>query len=229
MARDSAALLARWEAMQNAYVPHRVSRFELMLDLAAFPQDREARVLDLGCGPGSLSLRVLGRYPHAQVLAVDAEPVLLELGRAAASACVERIRFLQADLREGGWWAEQEGRFDLVVSATALHWLSAEHLTQVYRRIVRALKPGGCFLNSDHFASDHVETRARYRAWLRSWQQAAFHESGAEDWKPLLARRVRGVGARRAARVPRRGLDLGGERRWPAAVLAHRDAWRVWL
>jgi SAM-dependent methyltransferase len=171
-----------------------------MLDLAVLPQDREIHVLDLGCGPGSLTLCVLERYPNARVLAVDAEPILLELGRAAAYRYGERIRFLQADFREGDWWTEQEGRFDLVVSATALHWLSAGHLVQTYRHIYGALGPGGCFLNSDHFAGDRAETQARYRALLRVWQQATFRESGAEDWNGFwrglaeeLAREGRGA------------------------------------
>jgi ubiquinone/menaquinone biosynthesis C-methylase UbiE len=182
MALDSAAWLARWEAMQDAYVPFRAARFALMLDLAELPPGPVASVLDLGCGPGSLSLRVARGYPQAEILAVDAEEALLSLGCAAAASCGSPIRFLQADLREGGWWAERDGQFDLVISATALHWLNAEHLTQTYRRIFRALKPGGCFLNSDHYASDHAETQAHYRALLRSWQQTAFGASGAEDW-----------------------------------------------
>ena len=42
---------ARWEAMQNCYVPHRLYRFDLMLKLAGLPREGEAHILDLGCGP----------------------------------------------------------------------------------------------------------------------------------------------------------------------------------
>ncbi|NYV76228.1 trans-aconitate 2-methyltransferase, partial [Streptomyces sp. UH6] len=38
-------------------------------------------LLDLGCGPGSLAARLAARLPHAEIVAVDMDPLLLELGR----------------------------------------------------------------------------------------------------------------------------------------------------
>src|SRR4029077_15223279 len=72
--------LARWDAQQQRHIPDREERFTAMVDaLAAFAGPRP-RVLDLGCGPGSLSARVLDRIPGASVVAIDADPVLLAVG-----------------------------------------------------------------------------------------------------------------------------------------------------
>ncbi len=76
---------------------------------------------------------------------------------------------------------DYDGAFDLVVSATALHWLTETHLAQVYRRVYRALKPGGWFFNADHIAADDPAMQARYRDLLHEWQRANF-DAGAEDW-----------------------------------------------
>jgi SAM-dependent methyltransferase len=92
------------------------------------------------------------------------------------------IQFVLADIRRADWWGPCEGMFDLVMSATALHWLSAENLAQVYRHIYEALKPGGWLLNSDHVASDDPEMQARYRQILVEKQQAAFGAAGADNW-----------------------------------------------
>ncbi|HUZ70188.1 MAG TPA: class I SAM-dependent methyltransferase, partial [Candidatus Saccharimonadales bacterium] len=75
--------LARWDAQQQRHIPDREERFTAMVDALAAFAGREPRVLDLGCGPGSLSARVLHRLPGATVDAVDADPVLLAIGRGA--------------------------------------------------------------------------------------------------------------------------------------------------
>ncbi|MBN1877763.1 MAG: class I SAM-dependent methyltransferase [Anaerolineae bacterium] len=179
---------ARWEAMQSAYLPQREHRFDLMFCLPEFLQDAKLRILDLGCGPGSVTFCALQHYPNAHIIAVDADPVLLEMGREIELANYElqianrrNVEFIQADLRDGNWWEDYEGAFDLVVSATALHWLSAGHLRETYRRVYCALKPGGWFFNADHIASDDPVTQAHYRQLLREWQQANF-DTGVEDW-----------------------------------------------
>lgn len=184
----------RWEAMQNCYVPHRLHRFDLMLRLAELPGDRKARILDLGCGPGSLAFRALQHYPCSRILAVDSDLILLTMGRRIAQASADRIQFLEADIRQADWWMPLEKSFDLIISATALHWLKAEHLAQAYRQIYRALKPGGWFVNSDHIASDYPDLQARYRQMLGEQQDAAFQATGADDWDGFWQNLTQAVG-----------------------------------
>ncbi len=178
----------RWEAMQNCYIPRRLERFDLMLEWPNLPREAPVQILDLGCGPGSLSLRALKHFPNAQVLAVDANPILVAIGQHAAKETTDHLRFLQVDIRQADWWAAYEGKFDLVLSATALHWLDAAHLTHAYRAVYKVCKPGGCFLNSDHFASDDPETQGRYRQLLQAKQQEAFRAGGADDWNAFWQR-----------------------------------------
>jgi ubiquinone/menaquinone biosynthesis C-methylase UbiE len=172
----------RWEAMQNCYVPQRVYRFDLMLSLVNLPREDKVRILDLGCGPGSLTFRALWHYSNAHVVAVDFDPVMLAMGRNVVNEEANRVQFVLADIRQADWWEPYEGMFDLVMSATTLHWLSAEHLAQVYQRIYQVLKPSGWFLNSDHVASDDPEMQTRYRQMLQVRQQAAFGATGADNW-----------------------------------------------
>ena len=172
----------RWETMQNCYIPQRLYRFDLMFELADMPRDGHVQILDLGCGPGSLSFLALERYPNARIVAVDCDPVLLTMGQEVAGKEADRIRFVQVDIRQADWWVEYEGAFDLVVSATALHWLNAEHLAEIYRRVYQVLKPAGWFMNSDHVASAGPNTQSRFRDMKEARQRIAFEESGAADW-----------------------------------------------
>ncbi len=72
--------LRRWDAQQTGYVPEREQRFAVMLDALAVLLPERFVALDLACGPGSLSQRLLARFPQARSVAVDMDPVMLALG-----------------------------------------------------------------------------------------------------------------------------------------------------
>jgi len=172
----------RWEQMQNGYIPERRYRFKLMLEFPGFPKNAKIDILDLGCGPGSLSFCALEHFRAARLTAIDADPVLLAMGQKVASRLSPKIQFVQADLCRPDWWESHYGKFDLVLSATALHWLNAKHLGQTYQHIFRVLKPGGWFINSDHVADDDPKIQARFREILQSRQKQFFAKNDADDW-----------------------------------------------
>ncbi len=153
--------IARWDRQQEVYLADREGRFTALIDAVEAGTGRpDPLVLDLGCGPGSLAVRLLNRIPNATVIAVDADPVTLSLGQAAYED-VPGLRFLDVDLRASGWQAGlglDPGRpVDAVVSTTALHWLTAAELHELYRVVASLLRPGGLFLDGDHLRLDESE------------------------------------------------------------------------
>src|ERR1700733_7672908 len=150
--------IERWDSQQTGYVPHREERFTALIDVVAAAAGRDdPLVLDLGCGPGSLAVRLLDRLPDATVVAVDADPVLLTLGR-AASAGRPGLRFADLDLRVAGWTGRLglDRPADASVSTTALHWLLPPDLAAMYAEVATVLRPGGLLLNGDHLAEDET-------------------------------------------------------------------------
>ena len=62
--------LDRWDRQQEGYIPDREERFAVIVDVVAAASDRpDPLVVDLGAGPGSLSVRLLDRLPRATVAA----------------------------------------------------------------------------------------------------------------------------------------------------------------
>jgi len=103
-------------------------------------------VLDLACGPGSLSQRLLARFPEARAIAIDIDPVMLALGRGALGTIDGRLRWVAADLASRDWAMELgEEHVDAVLSTTALHWREPEPLARVYHNLGTLLRPGGIF------------------------------------------------------------------------------------
>ena len=188
-ATDWTRWLARWDAQQQRHIPDREERFAAIVDAVATFAGPAPRVLDLGCGPGSLSARVLDHLPGATIVAIDTDPVLLAIGRGALGTN-ERLHFVDADLRSD--WVSAlplPGPYDAAVSTTALHWLDLEQLLGLYRTLAGVLRPGGIFLDGDRLDFDHDQaTIAAGAAQVRpAWPDAP---DGAEDYDAWWAAAV---------------------------------------
>lgn len=185
----------RWDRQQTAYIPHREQRFEVMAEVVAALGRRAPRLIDLACGPGSLSRRLLSRIPSATSVAVDFDPVLLELGRRTFGRLAARTTWVEADLRDPGWVDRlPSGRYDAVLSTTALHWLGEADLTRVYRQLHRVLRTGGALLNGDTMAFDATLPSFRRLAHTINHERtrALRVRTDAEDWETWW-RRLREV------------------------------------
>jgi SAM-dependent methyltransferase len=178
---DWQAWLDRWDAQQTRYVPEREDRFGVIADVVAAAAGEHPRVLDLGCGPGSLSLRLLDRLPGAEVLAVDADPVLLALGRHAAGPRAG-LTWADRDLRDEGWSAGLAGPYDAAVSTTALHWLPATRLPALYAQLAALLRPGGVLVDGDHLGEQPGSALAALGTSLRAGWDVRAPVPAAEDW-----------------------------------------------
>ena len=142
--------LRRWDDQQESFNPDRERRFSTMFDIAEATVGRRFKALDLGCGPGSLSARLLRRFPSARCVAVDYDPVALRVGQGALGSFGGRLRWVDAKLGRRGWTDHlPHRRFDVALSTTALHWLNARDLRQLYGDLGRLLRRGGVFLNGD--------------------------------------------------------------------------------
>ena len=178
----------RWDLQQQAYMPDREERFTALIDAVEGGTGRpDPLVLDLGSGPGSLAVRLLDRIPAATVVAIDADPLLLALGR-GAYAGYAGLRFVDQDLRVPGWArsAGLDRAADAAVSTTALHWIPAEALAGVYSELASVLRPGGLFLDGDHLREDEgsfPELARLGRVLTEREEQRGAAAVGSEDWK----------------------------------------------
>ena len=122
-----------------------------MMDVVEGAAGRRFRALDLGCGPGSFSERILRRFPRARVVAVDYDPVVLRVGQGALGTFGGRLTWVDARLGHPGWTNRiPSGRYDAAVSTTALHWLDRSALRRLYADLAGRIRRGGVVLNGDH-------------------------------------------------------------------------------
>lgn len=193
-----------WDRQQECYLPDREERFRVMLDMVEALVGPEARVLDLACGTGSISDRLLRRFPAARSTGVDLDPALLTIARGHFAAD-SRVEFITADLSDSGWVGKLPHRsYDAVLTATALHWLRTPQLSALYGQLAGVLREGGVFMNADHMPDGstprineaaHAFAKARWerdesggsQAWSDWWGEAA-HDPALAD---VVAERYR--------------------------------------
>lgn len=112
--------------------------------LARVRSNAPKRVVDLGCGPGSLTALLTQRWPGAQVTGIDSSPEMIAAAQAAVSshgagdgATAPHLAFEVGDLRE---WRPEEP-VDVLVSNATLQWVPG-HL-DLLARLVESVTPGG--------------------------------------------------------------------------------------
>ncbi|MER7954031.1 MULTISPECIES: class I SAM-dependent methyltransferase [unclassified Streptomyces] len=179
---DWAAWQESWDRQQEWYMPDREERFRVMLDMVEAVVGPEPRVLDLACGTGSITDRLLKRFPKATSVGVDLDPALLAIAE-GYFAGDDRVTFVTADLKDPEWAAALPyDSYDAVLTATALHWLHTEPLTALYGQLAGLVRDGGVFMNADHMID---ETTPRINAAERAHRHAVMDRAkaaGALDW-----------------------------------------------
>ncbi len=178
--------LQRWDTQQTGYLPFREARFQVMLDVLEVLMPAEFVALDLACGPGAISQRLLKRFRQARCIALDLDPVLLAIGQGALGDMNGRLRWVEADLMTDTWVQQlREVQVDAVLTTTALHWLPSDRLLQVYQQLGQLVRPGGVVLNGDIMPfPPHLATFQRISKTMTARQEReAFLSRGVEDWE----------------------------------------------
>lgn len=98
------------------------------------------RVLDVGCGTGTLSIWIKADHPDAEMVGVDGDSAVLSLASRKANDAGIPVQFDQAMSYDLPY---PDAHFDRVVSSLFFHHLSRENKSRTMEEIYRVLKPGG--------------------------------------------------------------------------------------
>jgi len=159
--------------------------YERVAEIAVSPG---ARVLDLGCGTGGLSLAcaALG----ASVVGVDKDPGMLEVAKGkAASGDVEWIELGAMEIED----RFEPATFDAVVSCLTFSELFPEERDYVLSKAARLLVPGGLFVVADEVLPQNaakrlIRTLARWPLVAATWLTTQTTTHAIEDLAGLISK-----------------------------------------
>ena len=143
-------------------------------------------VLDVGCGPGTLTAEIARRVAPGAVVGMDLNPEMLAAAEAASEpGAIPNLVFYRGDVRDSGW----AGEFDLVNAARVLQWIP--DAGAAVAAMARAARPGGRLVLLD-FAHGKAEWSRPPAPWTRfyhaflEWRAAAGLDNAIADRLPAM-------------------------------------------
>ena len=105
-------------------------------------------ILDIGCGPGTLSKRLLDSIGNCKVIGVDSSKQMIMLSRHRLrkfipnryDGCVSNFN------SEDFWTSKIDQKYDFIVSSLALHYLSDERRDLFFKEIQDHINKNGVFI-----------------------------------------------------------------------------------
>ncbi len=142
--------LLRWTMRESLFKDHLIRQARIQSG---------SRVLDLGCGTGTLTLRLKRQHPDAEVAGLDADPQALRIAEAKAAAAGIPIAFDQG-MAFALPYADHS--FDRVLSSLLFHHLTHEDKARTACEVARVLRPGGELHVADWGESKNALMRAAF-------------------------------------------------------------------
>jgi trans-aconitate 2-methyltransferase len=164
----------------NAETYHRVSNPQFdwgTVVLARLPLNGDECVLDVGCGTGRLTEKLLGRLPRGRVIGIDLSSNMVRVAHDCLRAQNARVHLLVADASALPVleWA------DAVFSTATFHWV-LDH-PRLFRSLHDALKPGGRLVAQCGGARNLTRIHHRTDALMFEPRWARFFEAWSNPWE----------------------------------------------
>ncbi|WP_338672304.1 trans-aconitate 2-methyltransferase [Streptomyces sp. SCSIO 30461] len=136
-----------WDPQQ--YLRHSGHRTRPFLDLLARipdpphgPDGRPARIADIGCGPGNVTVLLADRWPDARITGLDLSPEMLARAEKEHAGPTPGGGSIDFRLADAARWIPDEP-YDLIVSNAALQWVPGHPGS--FAAWIDGLAPGGTF------------------------------------------------------------------------------------
>lgn len=173
--------LERYDAAIALMTREKRWRGELLRFASPLPGER---IVDIGCGTGTLAIALKQLSPETEIFAVDPDPKVLAIARAKAETAGASIRWFEA-MGDALDEIEPLQACDKIVSSLVLHQCPMDAKKAIAKQMLRILRPGGDLILADYGEQRTSLMRMLFRQiqWLDGFE---FTEPNARGCIPPL-------------------------------------------
>jgi ubiquinone/menaquinone biosynthesis C-methylase UbiE len=182
--------ILRWIMRERAFKAQLISQAHL---------GEGQKVLDLGCGTGTLTLMAKRAYPQAELVGIDPDAEVLARARAKSARAGVTIAWDDGSATDLPY---PDRSFDRILSSLVSHHLARPERQTAFREMWRVLRPGGELHLVDFGPPRNLPMRL-IAAALRPLEEAADHFDG------LLPRQIEEAGFASVTQTARFDTALG--------------------
>ncbi|SFZ92608.1 tRNA (cmo5U34)-methyltransferase [Flaviramulus basaltis] len=121
---------------------------ELLTEASKRIRPNAKNLLDIGCGAGNYSLKMLSKIANLNCTLVDlSKPMLDKAHERVSPKTNNSVQIIQGDIRDV---VLKENNFDIILAGAVLHHLRDDRDWETtFKKLYNLLKPGGCLMISD--------------------------------------------------------------------------------
>jgi tRNA (cmo5U34)-methyltransferase len=175
---------AEFDEVIRKLIPHYKDMINALISSIPFEHDAQVKVLDLGCGTGTVTKTLKEQFKNAEVTCLDLAENMIEMAKIKLENYTN-IEYVIGDFYEYNFTE----KYDVIVSSLALHHLATdEDKKGFYKKIHEALTHGGVFLNADAVLGSDEYLQGLYASkWKEFMNQSISIEEIEEKWIPAAA------------------------------------------
>ena len=124
-------------------IPYYIEMIDALVLSIPFDKEKQIKVMDLGCGTGTISYQLRNTFPNSHISCLDIAENMIKMAQLKLG---ENVEYYTSDFYEYKF----NDKYDVIISSLALHHLeNDEDKKMFYGKIYNALTDNGVFYNAD--------------------------------------------------------------------------------
>lgn len=143
-------------------IPKYEEMHQLVVDSLNFTKEAKIKVLDLGIGTGQTALKILEKFPNAQIDGFDTSKKMIEQAKIRLKNHLAKLRFFEQDISKSNFTQ----KYDAIIAVLCIHHLNSKQKQELFSKIFNSLKKPGIFVIADIVKFDSKkETEEKEQEW----------------------------------------------------------------